>query len=119
MQIERHLEIERAARRVNPSPSDGQKEAGNYSKGHVKLHGMDISIETARGQKRAGIGSDGVPWESVSPHHYGYIRRTEGADGDQLDVYVGPHHKSQKVYVVDQRDADTGDFDEHKAFLGF
>ena len=111
--------LEREMKRVHPSPSDAQKDAGNYSKGHPKIHGMEISIETARGQNRSGVGPDGEPWSVKMPHAYGYVRRTVGADDDQIDAYIGPHLKSPKVFVVDQVDADTGHFDEHKVFLGF
>jgi hypothetical protein len=53
------------------------------------------------------------------PAHYGYIKRTEGKDGDHVDSYIGPHTKSPHVYVVDQQNAETKKFDEHKAFIGF
>lgn len=119
MHIERQLEIERAARRVHPSPTDAQKQAGNYAKGHLKIHGMDVAIETAKGQERTGVSGDGKPWSVKMPNHYGYIKRTVGADDDQIDVHIGPHHKAPKVFVVDQLDADSGDFDEHKALMGF
>ena len=53
------------------------------------------------------------------PAHYGYIKRTEGADGDHVDCYVGPHLGSGRVFIVDQRDAHSKLFDEHKCFIGF
>lgn len=106
-----------AAKTAIPTPA--QAEAGNYRKGRVKAHGLPIVIETARGAMRRGIGRDGKPWAVRSPAHYGYISRTEGADGDHVDVYIGPHLKSKKVYVLDQLRADSGRFDEHKCFLGF
>lgn len=101
-----------------PEPSQAQKEAGNYAKGHLKLHGLDISIENPRGSTRSGTDPGGRPWSVAMPAHYGYVRRTTGADGDQVDVYIGDHPDSQRVFVVDQRDADTGKFDEHKVILG-
>jgi Inorganic Pyrophosphatase len=118
-------EIYRAAGgRVNPdnidhSPTEAQKEAGNYAKDHVCIHGLDIAIENAKGKKREGVGRGGKKWSVTMPAHYGYIKRTLGKDGDHVDVYLGPHIKSPRVYVVDQVDAETGKFDEHKAFLGF
>jgi inorganic pyrophosphatase-like protein len=110
--------------RVNPanidhSPTQAQKAAGNYAKDHVKLHGLDIAIENAKGKKREGVGRDGKKWSVTMPAHYGYIKRTTGRDGDHVDVYLGPHIKSPRVYVVDQHDADSKRFDEHKAFIGF
>jgi hypothetical protein len=53
------------------------------------------------------------------PDHYGYVKRTTGADGEQVDVYVGPRPESDRVFVIDQHDADSGKFDEHKAMLGY
>lgn len=105
--------------RVDTSPTEGQKKAGNYAKGHVRVHGLPISIENPRGSHRVGMSPDGSTWRSRVPAHYGYIKRTEGADGDHVDVFVGPHRKSPLVYVIDQKDAASGDFDEHKIMLGF
>lgn len=104
---------------VNRNPSEGQKSAGNYRKGHVKVRGLDISIENPRGSYRSGVGDNGKPWRSRLPHHYGYIRGTEGSDGDHVDVFLGPHLKSGAVYVIDQKDLKTGEHDEHKVMLGF
>jgi Inorganic Pyrophosphatase len=43
----------------------------------------------------------------------------KGADGDHLDVYLGPHLASKKVFIVNQVNADTKEWDEHKIMLGF
>lgn len=101
-----------------PEPTQGQKEAGNYKKGHARIHGLDISIENPKGSVRSGIGENGEPWENVSPAHYGYIRKTVGKDGDHVDVYVGDNPESRKVFLVDQINPATGRFDEHKSILG-
>ena len=101
-----------------PGATDPQKSAGNYKKHHIKVHGLDISIENPMGSERQGKDKDGNTWASILPAHYGYVRRTEGADGDHVDVYVGPHESSEQVYIVDQLDADTKDFDEHKCIFG-
>lgn len=110
--------IEEQAAQV-AEPTDAQKEAGNYKKGHISLHGLDITIETPRGAERSGTAPDGSRWSVRMPDHYGYVKRSKGADGEQVDVYVGPKPESRTVYVVDQNDADTGKFDEHKAMLGY
>lgn len=102
-----------------PEPTEAQQQAGNYKKGHVKLHGLDISIENPRGSVRSGTDEDGKAWESVMQSHYGYIRRTEGADGDHIDTFIGPNPDSEQVFVVDQINPKTGAFDEHKVMLGF
>ena len=102
-----------------PEPTQPQIEAGNYEKGHITVHGLDISIENPKGSARSGVGEDGKPWSHVMSDHYGYIRRTEGADGEHIDTYVGPHPDSNRVFVVDQLNQKTGAFDEHKVMLGF
>ncbi len=102
-----------------PVPTDAQKEAGNYAKGHVRVSGLDISIENPQGSERTGKREDGSTWSHKMSNHYGYIKRTEGADGDHVDVYVGNKPDSTHAYVVDQLDQKTGGFDEHKIMLGF
>lgn len=98
-------------------PTPAQAEAGNYRKGHLRWQGLDVSVETPRGGTRKA--ADGS-WEVRDmPAHYGYIRGTEGADGDHVDIYLGEHHESPVVWVVDQVDSHTGDFDEHKVMAGF
>lgn len=102
-----------------PEPSTAQKEAGNYRKGHIKLQGLNIAIENPRGSERKGVDGNGKEWSHSMSDHYGYIKRTTGADGDQVDVYVGPEPFSQRVFVVDQKDQGSGKFDEHKVMLGY
>jgi hypothetical protein len=112
-------ELDRAALAARP-PTAGQKHVGNYPKGHVSLHGLSVSIENAKGSIRRGKDGDGRPWQSILPAHYGYVRGAgPAADGMALDVYLGPDPESEMVFVVDQLDADTGAFDEHKAMVGW
>ena len=99
-------------------PSEAQAKAGNYKKDHVKMHGLDISIENPKGSERQGFDENGNKWSSILPAHYGYIRRTEGADGNHVDVYLGPHDDSDQVFIVDQQKVDTNEFDEHKCIFG-
>lgn len=101
-----------------PEPTDAQKEAGNYAKGHVRLHGLDIAIENPRGSTRRGTSPEGVQWESTMAHHYGYIKGSLGNDGDQVDTFIGQNPESTRAFVVDQIDPKTGRFDEHKVVLG-
>ena len=108
-----------AAAEVNTAPTDAQKEAGNFKKGRIKFAGFDITIENPKDSIRSKTGKDGKKWSVKMPAHYGDIKRTEGADGDNIDVYVGEKADAGTVFVVDQMDAQTGKFDEHKAFLGF
>lgn len=103
---------------VNTNPSEAQKEAGNYRKGSVRWNGLELKIENPKGSTRSGVDGDGKRWEATLPADYGYLSRTEGADGDQVDAYIGPRADSQRVWVVDQIDPKTGRFDEHKIMLG-
>lgn len=105
--------IAQAAGQVHTEPTDAQREAGNYRKGKIRLHGLEITIENPKGSIRRGKG-----WEATLPHHYGYLNRTEGKDGDHVDCFIGPHPESEMVFVVDQL-TQGGHFDEHKCLLGF
>lgn len=111
--------ISEARNAVEPNPSDAQKSYGNYRKGHVTIQGLPITIEYVRGGTRCGKDKDGNVWSVTMAHDYGYIKRTESeADGDHVDVFVGPHPESEIVFVVDQV-KESGRFDEHKALIGF
>lgn len=100
-----------------PEPTEAQKMAGSYRLGHIVLHGLNISIEIPKGAFRSGIAQDGMEWKTKLTSHYGYIKRTSGADDENIDVYVGASTDSERVFVVDQLDSRTGKFDEHKAVL--
>lgn len=104
---------------IHPNPSEAQKRSGNYAKDHIHFQGMAITIENAKGAIRRGVGPDGEPWEVHMPCAYGYIKRTKGADDDQVDCYIGPHPKASHVFIIDQVDHKTKRFDEHKTLLGF
>lgn len=104
---------------TDPNPTEAQKKAENYKQGHVTLWGLPITIENPKGSIRRGTDANGKQWEQEMHHTYGKIRRTEGVDGDHIDVFIGPNLYSDKVFVVDQRNVDTGEFDEHKCMLGF
>jgi hypothetical protein len=97
--------------------SEEQARAGNYRHGHVRLHGLDVTLETAKGMTRRGTDKDGKPWSITMKHSYGYVRRTKSeADEDHFDVFLGEHPESELVFVVDQYI--NGEFDEHKGILG-
>jgi N12 class adenine-specific DNA methylase len=104
---------------VNTEPSEKQKEAGNYKKGHIKVDGYDITIENPKGSTRSGKDASGKAWSVPMHYDYGYIKGTEGVDGDHIDVYLSDNPTSGNVYVVDQIDQKTGKFDEHKVMYGF
>lgn len=104
--------------KVDTNPSEAQKEAGNYKKGHIKINGFDVTIEQPAGSVRSGKDANGKEWSVTMNNTYGYIRGTEGVDGDHIDVFLGPDMNSDMVYVVDQVNTD-GSFDEHKVMMGF
>ena len=116
----RALQIDAAALALTPHdlnawPTRGQRHAGNYQKGHFRWHGLDISIETAKGGTRTA--KDGA-WTRQLTLPYGYIRRTTGTDGDQVDCFLGPYLNSPTVFVINQT-AQDGTLDEHKCMIGF
>lgn len=97
-----------------PEPTEGQREAGNYKKGHISLNGLDISIENPEGSKRR------PEWPALKSH-YGYIKGTVGKDKDHIDIFIKPGTPtdySGPVFVVDQTNK-NGAFDEHKTLIGW
>ena len=113
--------IKTASADVNTEPTEAQKEAGNYKKGHVQVGTFDITIEQPQGSVRKGTDANGKQWESKMHNTYGYFRGTEDVDGDHIDVFLSNDidgWNGRKVYVVDQYNPD-GTFDEHKVMLGF
>lgn len=105
-------------RKVDTNPTEAQKEAGNYKKGHIKIDGFDVTIEQPAGSVRSGKDADGKEWSVTMNNTYGYIRGAEGVDGDHIDIFLSDNPISGNVYVVDQVNAD-GSFDEHKVMYGF
>lgn len=105
--------------KVDTHPTEAQKESGNYKKGHIRVDGLDITIEQPKGSIRRGKDANGKEWESEMHSTYGYIRGTKGTDGDHIDVYLSDNPTAGNVYIVDQIDQQTGEFDEHKVMYGF
>lgn len=113
--------VEAASVQVNTEPTPAQAEAGNYKKGHVTIGEFDITIENPAGSVRKGVDADGKEWSNTMANTYGYIKGTEGVDGDHIDVFLHENMdewNGRKVFVVDQTNTD-GSFDEHKVMLGF
>lgn len=115
--IERALRI--AERQTDRHPSERQVKSGNYAKGKVRIAGLEIAIENPKGSTRSGIDKDGKRWSVIMPASYGYFLGTTGRDGDHVDCYIGPDHDSDKVFIIDQVDAKTKRFDEHKVLLSY
>ena len=104
--------------KVDTNPTEAQKEAGNYKKGHIKVDGLNITIEQPKGSIRRGTDANGKQWESEMHNTYGYIRGTESVDGDHIDIFLSDNPTEGNVFVVDQINKD-GSFDEHKVMYGF
>jgi hypothetical protein len=85
----------------------------------IVFQGMQISIENAKGSTRSGVGKDNKPWSVTMSYPYGYIRMTEGVDGDHVDCFIGPDEDAEFVYVIHTNEPTTGKYDEDKVMLGF
>lgn len=102
---------------VNVQPTEAQKSAGNYKKGHIQLHGLDIAIENPRGTQRSGTDANGKTWNQEMHADYGYVKGAKSKDGDNVDMFIGPSHDREMVYVIDQLN-EKSKFDEHKVITG-
>lgn len=103
---------------VDTDPSEKQKESGNYKKSEIiDIKGLKIRIENPKGSIRTGFSERGKKWFSRMKQHYGYIIGTEGADFDEIDVFLGDETNRSLAFVVNQ--GFNGMFDEHKIMLGF
>lgn len=112
-----YKDIISARKKVDLNPTEKQKKAGNYSMGHISIHGMQITIENPKGSYRSGKDGNGHEWRTLMHNDYGYFTKTVGKDGDAIDVFLGPDLKSTKVYPIDQFKGE--EFDETKVMLGF
>lgn len=93
---------------------------GGYAAEVIDFHGLQVVVENPVGSVRAGIDPDGKPWATELTASYGYISGTEGADGDMVDVFIGPDATSTTAYVARCQVAGKwGDYDEDKVMLGF
>ena len=104
--------------KVDTNPTEAQKEAGNYKKGHIKVDGFNVTIEQPKGSVRRGKDANDKEWETEMHNTYGYIRGTESVDGDHIDIFLSDNPTEGNVFVVDQVNKD-GSFDEHKVMYGF
>lgn len=108
---------------TEPNPSEAQKKAGNYKKGHLSFGGYDFTVETPKGTTRSGKDEQGKPWSVTMHDTYGYILGKIGVDGDHIDMFINDAADLDSfdgnVYVVDQVNPETGEFDEHKVMYGY
>lgn len=117
--VVKEKEISDARKEVDTNPTDAQKEAGNYKKGHVNIDGLDITIENPKGSTRNGVDANGNTWSITMQNDYGYIRGTKAVDGDHIDIFLSDNPTTGNVFVVDAIDQQTGEFDESKVMYGF
>jgi len=91
---------------------------GHRLQGHAEVQGIPIAVENRKGSVREGTTEDGHHWRTKMRCPYGYIKGTKGADGEEIDAYVGPDKEAPKAYVVHQHKPDGKGFDEDKVILG-
>lgn len=110
-----NAELANAGKDVDRDPSEKQKEAGVYKKGHVIINGLKITIENPKGSIRSGVDGKGKKWSQKMNADYGYFLDTEAIDGDHIDTFISDDPNSEKVFVIDQ--FVDGKFDEYKCVL--
>lgn len=115
--------LKSAIAETETEPTEAQKKAGNYKKGHLSFGGYDYTVETPKGVTRSGKDEQGKPWSVTMLDTYGYILGKIGVDGDHIDMFINDAADLDtfdgNVYVVDQVDQETGEFDEHKVMYGY
>lgn len=86
----------------------------------TEFAGFPVVIENKRGSTREWTDADGTTGSTVMKFDYGYIDGVIGADGEEVDVYLGPSPSADWVYVVHQmRKPEFAEMDEQKVMLGF
>ena len=115
--------LKNAIAETEAEPTEAQKKAGNYKKGHLTFGGYDFTVETPKGVTRSGKDEQGKPWSVTMHDTYGYILGKIGVDGDHIDMFINDAADLDtfdgNVYVVDQVNPETGEFDEHKVMYGY
>ena len=115
--------LKSAISETETEPTEAQKKAGNYKKGHLSFGGYDYTVETPKGVTRSGKDEQGKPWSVTMHDTYGYILGKIGVDGDHIDMFINDAADLDtfdgNVYVVDQVKPETGEFDEHKVMYGY
>lgn len=115
--------LKSAIAETETEPTEARKKAGNYKKGHLSFGGYDYTVETPKGVTRSGKDEQGKPWSVTMHDTYGYILGKIGVDGDHIDMFINDAADLDtfdgNVYVVDQVNQETGEFDEHKVMYGY
>lgn len=108
--------------KIGPPPSPNRDK--HPFVGTTTIQGISINIENLAGSIREGVDANGKPWATRMRYHYGEIVGTKGADGNNLDVYIGPNPAAKTVYIVHQNHPGnhptrSGDYNEDKVMIGF
>lgn len=115
--------LQNAIAETETEPTEAQKKAGNYKKGHLSFGGYDFTVETPKGVTRSGKDEQGKPWSVTMHDTYGYILGKIGVDGDHIDMFINDAADLDtfdgNVVVIDQVNPKTGEFDEHKVMYGY
>lgn len=115
--------LKNAIAETETEPTEAQKKAGNYKKGHLKFGGYDFTVETPKGVTRSGKDESGKPWSVTMHDTYGYVLGKIGVDGDHIDMFINDAADLDtfdgNVFVIDQVNPQTGEFDEHKVMYGY
>jgi site-specific DNA-cytosine methylase len=115
--------LQNAIAETETEPTEAQKKAGNYKKGHLTFGGYNFTVETPKGVTRSGKDEQGKPWSVTMHDTYGYILGKIGVDGDHIDMFINDAADLDtfdgNVYVVDQVNPETGEFYEHKVMYGY
>ena len=115
--------LQNAIAETETEPTEAQKKAGNYKKGHLSFGGYDFTVETPKGVTRSGKDQQGKPWSVTMHDTYGYILGKIGVDGDHIDMFINDaadlDNFNGNVVVIDQVNPKTGEFDEHKVMYGY
>ena len=87
---------------------------------HLQVGPFSITVENETGEERSGIDVvTGDPWAVTMTYPYGFIDGTVGADGQEVDCFIGPWTTAREVYVIRSVSPHTGKYDEDKVMIGF
>lgn len=95
-----------------------------YAKRRRQVYGLTVWVENEAGTYRQWIDSDGTAGVTLMAADYGHLDKVIGADGEEVDVYLGPLPpglEPEHVYVVHQMSKASGfaEYDEDKVMLGY
>ncbi len=83
----------------------------------LRYCGLNLFIENPRGTVRVTKDIAGKEWANMMPDHYGFIKGYEGADGQDVDCFIGSNLRAENAFVIVQKNPDTREFDEYKVML--